>query len=96
MGPREGDVGMGDVGDTRGDKTDEAVFRICSIVRGVKEDRREDIEHGGDILIDGLTLNQGESFLRSFERDSDFFGRHGMKIDVVITTIEKLNSKRVY
>ena len=72
------------------------MFRVGGIIQDVKEDGREDIDHGGDILIYGLLLDRGEAFLRSFEHGSDVFGCHSLKRTVGMPTIEEKNSKNVY
>ena len=57
---------MDDVGGTRGDQTDEVLFQVGGIVRSVEGDSREVIDHGGDILTDGISLDWGEALLRIF------------------------------
>ena len=68
IGPREDSIETGYIGCTRGNQTDEVLFFVGGIERGVEEDGREGIDHGGDILIGGITLYWVEVLLCIFER----------------------------
>ena len=87
---------MGNVGGTRGDQTDEVVFRVGGIVQDVEQDRLDGIDHGVDILVCGIPLIRVESFLCVFNRNGDVFWRHGLKRGFGVLAIEKRNSKHLY